>query len=73
MSDSTGFVKLAPAEKVQGLYFDGEGALLQYVSSGTIYEVAFPLDQILTSEEWFINLRRRVGAQVNLNWETASQ
>jgi len=73
MGEPNDFVKLAPVEKVRGLYFDGERALLQYESGGKTYEVAFPLTEILKSEEWFIKLRRRIGAQVNLRWDSSSQ
>ena len=63
MPDKVDFAKLPPVEKIQGLYFDGERALVQYLSSGTTYELAFPLTEVFQMDEWFIQLRRQIGSQ----------
>jgi hypothetical protein len=51
-------IELPAVDEVQGLWFNGEWADLQFLSGGVLYNLKLPLDQILKSEDWFISLRR---------------
>ena len=51
-------IELPTVEHVNGLWFDGEAAELQFIAEGKLYKIRFPLEEILRSEDWFISLRR---------------
>ena len=55
--------RLPPVDVVQGLYLGPDGyAQLQYKSGERIYEVRFSLNEVFRMEEFFIMLRRHLGA-----------
>ena len=50
--------------EVMGAFLVEEADLavaLQYRSGDRLYEIRFPLDQILRSEDWFIQIRKQAG------------
>ena len=55
--------KLPDVISVSGVFFDPVTSMvqLQYESSGGPCELRIPLDQLLRSEDWFIQLRQKIG------------
>jgi hypothetical protein len=53
-------VVLPEVKKVSGLVFDNEDYVkLQYESNDKVYEIRFPIEEVLQMEEWFIMFRRQ--------------
>lgn len=61
------FRRLPEALKVCGIYFNPTQmkAQMQYENNGVIYELSFPIEEIMKSEDWFIELRKHLGAAMN--------
>lgn len=57
------FRRLPEALKVCGIYFNSTQmkAQMQYENNGVIYELCFPVEEIMKSEDWFIELRKHLG------------
>jgi hypothetical protein len=49
--------------EVTGAYFEPISSMvqLQYKSGDRLYEIRFPLEEVLRAEDWFIQIRKHVG------------
>jgi hypothetical protein len=55
--------RVPDVSEVTGAYFEPIHSIvsLQYKSGDRLLEIRFPLEQIMKSEDWFIQIRKHVG------------